>query len=274
MDSLLWNAFFFCSKSSEGTRAKLVACKAHLQVVFVLASASPIALLPLKRTDVAPGKTLRILPLGNSIAFGYLSPDGNGYRLKLLEDLIGTNFTFIGSVRSGNMTNNQNEGHPGATISQIQQFANNSLPEKPNLVLIHAGTNNMNDDPPNEPYASAPKRLGSLIDAIVAGAAPNALVLVAQIIQAGNDTVNARIATFNDAVPEVVAQRAALGQNVEVIDFRSITPADLQDGLHPTEEGYLKMGDIWFVAIYTAAQQGAFGNLVQHRVRSRLEERW
>ena len=235
--------------------------------VFALISPSLTVPTLRRRTDVAPGKALRILPLGNSITYGYLSLDGNGYRLELLKDLVGTNFTFIGSIRSGNMTNNENEGHPGATISQIQQYANNSLPEKPNIVLIHAGTNDMNDDPPDEPYATAPDRLGSLIDTVVAGAAPDALVLVAQIIQAGNVTTNARIATFNDAVPGVVAQRAVLGQNVKVVDFRSITPADLQDGLHPSEEGYLKMGDIWFVAIYAAAQQGAFGDLAQHSER-------
>ena len=207
---------------------------------------------------MAPGNLLRVLPLGDSITFGYLSPDGNGYRLQLQKDLAGSNLTFIGSVQSGNMTNNQNEGHPGATISEIQQFAALSLPQKPNVVLIHAGTNDMNDDPPEEPYATAPDRLGSLIDAVVAGASPNALVLVAQIIHAGNASSDARIATFNDAVPGVVAQRANAGQNVVIVDFRSITADDLQDGLHPKEEGYLKMGDIWFSAIQAAANQGLF----------------
>ena len=43
-----------------------------------------------------------------------------------------------------------------------------------------------------------------------------------------------------------------------IVDFRSITADDLQDGLHPKEEGYLKMGDIWFSAIQAAANQGLF----------------
>lgn len=54
---------------------------------------------PLNRTNVAPGKPvkpgtkLRILPLGDSITYGWLSAgqtgDDNGYRLQLREDLSG-----------------------------------------------------------------------------------------------------------------------------------------------------------------------------------------
>lgn len=39
---------------------------------------------------VKPGMELRILPLGDSITFGFPSSDGNSYRLVLFEDLSGT----------------------------------------------------------------------------------------------------------------------------------------------------------------------------------------
>lgn len=38
---------------------------------------------------IAPGIELRILPLGDSITYGWLSGDGNGYRLELLKRLNG-----------------------------------------------------------------------------------------------------------------------------------------------------------------------------------------
>src|ERR1700712_4085517 len=84
---------------------------------------------------------LRILPLGDSITFGFLSTDGNGYRQDLLTMLSGTQVQYIGSIRAGNMTDNFNEGHSGAVISQIAGFANQSLPQRPNLILLMAGTN-------------------------------------------------------------------------------------------------------------------------------------
>lgn len=49
-------------------------------------------------TPVKPGTELRILPVGDSITVGYLSDqdggDGNGYRLRLLEDLSGKNLSI------------------------------------------------------------------------------------------------------------------------------------------------------------------------------------
>ena len=74
---------------------------------------------------------------------------------------------FVGSVRSGNMGNNANEGHPSATISQIQGYAANSLGDRPNIVLIHAGTNDLHSSDPADPYDGAPDRLNSLINAVI-----------------------------------------------------------------------------------------------------------
>jgi hypothetical protein len=94
--------------------------------------------LSLSTTDV--DLTLRILPLGDSITYGYLSSDGNGYREYLDAMLPNSTVEFIGSVQSGNMTDNYNEGHPGAEIAQIASFATNTLSERPNVSLYASVT--------------------------------------------------------------------------------------------------------------------------------------
>ena len=79
------------------------------------------------------GVSLRILPLGDSITYDFKSSDGNGYRNYLDELLSGNTVDFIGSENSGNMTDNNNEGHGGAEISNIASFATGSLKERPNV---------------------------------------------------------------------------------------------------------------------------------------------
>ena len=122
------------------------------------------------------------------------------------------------------MSNNQNEGHPGATISQIQGYAANSLNERPNIVLIHAGTNDMNPSPPPEPYDGAPDRLNSLINAVIA-TCPDATILVAQIIHAKDAEVDARIKTFNDKIPGIASAQVAKGHKVSILIHFFITVA-------------------------------------------------
>ncbi|KAI4199452.1 MAG: hypothetical protein LQ350_004593 [Teloschistes chrysophthalmus] len=213
------------------------------------------------RDTVASGTELRILPLGDSITYGYQSDpgdgnNGNGYRLQLQKDLSASRVTFVGSVTwSGNMANNNNEGHPGATISQIEGYASNSLGLKPNVVLIHAGTNDLHTNEPKDPYASAPDRLRSLIRKVIT-VCPDATILVAKIIHAGDRPTEDRLATFNAQVPGVVADFAKTHKNIAVVDFGSVTANDLIDGLHPRDSGYKKMGDIWYAAIKQADANG------------------
>jgi lysophospholipase L1-like esterase len=96
--------------------------------------------------------------------------------------LSGAPVQYIGSQRSGNMTDNFNEGHPGAIISQIAGFANQSLPQRPNLILLMAGTNDMIKDV--DP-ANAPERLGSLLDECLA-ACLDAVIITAQLTPTTN----------------------------------------------------------------------------------------
>jgi lysophospholipase L1-like esterase len=200
---------------------------------------------------VAPGKKLRILPIGDSITYGARSTQLNGYRLALQERLSGSKSLFIGSVRAGSMKNNQNEGHSGETIIQIASH-DLSLSQRPNIVLLHAGTNDMHRDPPALPWSSAPNRLGDLIDKIVARC-PDAVVLVAKIIPALSTATDNRI---NSKVPGVVASRAAAGKKVMVVDFSTLPKSGLFDYLHPSDSGYAMMADYWLAGLQIAEAKG------------------
>lgn len=154
------------------------------------------------------------------------------------------------------MANSANEGHSGATISQIQGFAGNSLGQRPNIVLIHAGTNDLHPRDPAEPHDGATDRLSSLIDTVIS-TCPDATILVAQIIHDGDGEADSRIQTFNAKVPGVVSAQIAKGhKNIAAVDMGSVTSNYLIDGLHPTNGGYQKMGDLWFSAIQKAASNG------------------
>jgi lysophospholipase L1-like esterase len=215
---------------------------------YIVPVSAPYDPLPLS------GKSLRILPLGDSITNGYQSTDGNGYRLQLYNDLVSSNTVqMIGSLHSGNMTENENEGHDGATIAQISGFAKNSLGERPNVVLMHVGTNDMNL---GLDVANAPLRAASLIDQVVS-ACPDAVVLVALIIPAGNDTVNARISTYNLRLNAIIQWKAQQGHKVLAAHMNmALTPKDLIDGLHPLDEGYRKLGNMWSLTLQQANRIG------------------
>jgi lysophospholipase L1-like esterase len=108
---------------------------------------------------------LRVLPLGDSITNGVGSTDGNGYRDYFVETVEqGGALQMIGShTGAGKMPDNQEEGWNGYTIDEISKKATNALKAKPNLVLLLAGTNNMN----NETQASsAPSEIAALIDKV------------------------------------------------------------------------------------------------------------
>ena len=203
-----------------------------------------------------PLPKLRVLPLGDSLTFGVLSTDGNGYRRQLHQLLVSgsdNEVDFVGSQESGTMTDNQHEGYPGATIAQITQHARNVLYMRPNVILIHAGTNDLHK---NVDIAGAPTRLGSLID-LATDECPDAAVLVAQIIMAVDSSVEADRAAFNEAVVEVVASRQSAGKNVMIADMsQTLARSDFVDGLHPNNGGYDKMAAVWYETIQAANKLG------------------
>ncbi|OHX00038.1 GDSL-like lipase acylhydrolase [Colletotrichum incanum] len=199
---------------------------------------------------IKDGVKLRILPVGDSITVGFASSDGNGYRLALDENLSANDVVFAGTVTSGNMTDGYFAGWSGQTIQYIADNVGPSLEQRPNVILLHAGTNDMNPNPDiskegNDP-AGAAERLGRLIDQMIS-ACPDATILVAQIVNTCD--VNQRPATeeFQKLIPGVVEQRRNASHHVLAVDFAALGDGILRaDCIHPSDEGYRTMGDYWY----------------------------
>ncbi len=209
----------------------------------------------------ANGQALRLLPLGDSITYGYLSSTLNGYRGPLRDALVSEGFDpdFVGENNTGLMYDNYNEGWPGYRIDNVDPFVARPVGNYlPNVVTLMLGTNDMNQswDLPN-----APARLGKLIDDVLA-ADPGATVLVANLIPSSTPLVEANIQAFNPQIPGVILARVMAGKHVALVDMSAVTTADLADNLHPNDGGYQKLANAWNAAIQTAMANGWIGTPV------------
>ncbi|KAJ6610675.1 SGNH hydrolase-type esterase domain-containing protein [Mycena sp. CBHHK59/15] len=215
-------------------------------------------LRPSSTSTSTTGLNIRLLPLGDSITYGFTSSDGNGYRATLHNLLQpGNTVDFIGSIESGTMVDNNNEGHIGAIIEQIAGFATNAaaLPARPNVVLLMAGTNDVIDGL----NATAPAAISSLMDAIFV-ACPDTALIVATLTPL--TTGQAGVDAFNAVLTTMISARAAAGKHILLASMAAILASDLIDGIHPTDAGYVKMADAWFTVVEQAAKNGWIGTPV------------
>lgn len=212
----------------------------------------------------SPTTACAILPLGDSITDG-VGSSGGGYRVELFRQALANqqNITFVGTSANGpNVVNGMafprnHEGHSGFTISggvlgSLAGLVDAAIgATRPNIVLLLIGTNDVDK---NVDLARAPARLGVLLDQIT-GDAPDALVVVGQIIPTTNAQTNTRVQAYNAAIPGLVQSRAEAGKHVVLVDM--FTPfisnpnfAGLMvDILHPNDAGYVVLGRAWHDAI-------------------------
>lgn len=172
------------------------------------------------------------------------------------------------------MDDNDNEGRIGWSIEQIA----NLVPDvseagiEADAILLHAGTNDAN----TYGWEEAHVRLGELID-VVTAEWPEAAVLVAKIVPATGET-GKNVEAFNEEVQGmlsrlpgslvihkltktntgVVDERADAGKTVTVVDMFAALDVgtDLSDDLHPNDQGYEKMADVWFDGLAAVNELG------------------
>ena len=216
-----------------------------------------------------PSSPCKILPLGDSITFGVNDEGNGGYRGPLFAATVaaGQKITFTGSLSNGPTTVSgqafpqKNEGHSGWGISEVTPYSNGNagiatvIPSPafgassggtPDIVLLHIGTNDQGSFSASQMVSD----LSGLLDKIITNA-PNALLVVAQIIPLGYGT-NDVIKAYNQAIPGLVQQRVAAGKHVIIVDmFTGFTPSSMlgSDNIHPNSTGYKFMADHWYAAV-------------------------
>jgi lysophospholipase L1-like esterase len=114
------------------------------------------------------------------------------------------------------------------------------------------GTNDISID---LDLGQAPDRLGLLLDRIIENA-PDALVVLAQMVPTTDDNLNDRVEAYNDAMPALVTERQETGAHIVLVDMYGAYTANanykddyMDDLLHPNDAGYVVMADVWYEAI-------------------------
>ncbi|RXW18121.1 hypothetical protein EST38_g7731 [Candolleomyces aberdarensis] len=150
--------------------------------------------------------------------------DGNSNRKELKDVLTtdGITIDYIGTVKNGNIQDNDNEGHSGATIAQISGYADTPLRQKlqgiavltivyhavsVQVVTLMAGTNDMI----GQDVANTPTRFMQLIDKIFTGS-PDATVFVASLIPLSFSQSN--VDQYNSRIQSLIQQRISSGQKL------------------------------------------------------------
>jgi lysophospholipase L1-like esterase len=199
-------------------------------------------------------RRLRIMPLGDSITYGVGSPTQDSYRNALYWRLnaVGVPVDYVGSMRSGNSPDPDNEGHKRWTIAQIAEHIDDwLLTYQPDVILLHIGTNDM-----VQGIADAPEQLDALLDRIAADR-PGIQVFVAKIVGLADyldvGSQQQRTAGYNQAVQRIVA---AKGPDFHLVDQSTVHGIDMFNREHPNDYGYLKMAWNWYVAMAKVLNPG------------------
>ncbi|RBQ18552.1 hypothetical protein DP939_18815 [Spongiactinospora rosea] len=212
-----------------------------------------------------PAAALRPMALGSSTSYGEGSSDGNGYRDtadKGFNDLVERNASggptvldtddatplvdWVGSVRVGKMADREVEGWPGYRINEIAGKAQCAVKTyQPNLITLIAGGNDVIQD---YQMGGAIGRLENLIEQVSADAR-GVTVLVGGVQPLRDAARDARGKAFTAQIPGMVDRLAGRGLHVVYADLGGLVRSDVgPDGIHPTDQGYEKIGKAFVAA--------------------------
>ncbi len=229
-----------------------------LLAAVVLSAAAAVPAVTAAQPAVSAAPAVRIMPLGDSITAG-----PGCWRAKLwnrLQTAGHSGIDFVGTQSDGGGCNpgypydSDHEGHGG--YSAIGIADNNQLPPwlaaaKPDVVLMHLGTNDMWGGylPLQNKLTAFTKLIGQM-----RAANPAMKIVVAKIIPmsaAACATCPADVVALNNAIPGWAAGLSTAQSPITVADLWTgyDAVADNSDGVHPNNTGFQKMADAWYPAV-------------------------
>lgn len=224
------------------------------------------------QAEVQYPRSIKLMAFGDSITEGFTYK--GSYRVPLAnlleENGLSQYVDFVGKKKAGECYDNQHCGYTGYSIDPISESVTGDVRGgisgrvdelfelyTPDVVMLQIGTNDILslyelDD--------AGTRLKNLVDSIFERLPEDGMLYLATIpymdaedntyISAEFFTVEAMdkyVDEYNEKVRNVVEEEKAAGRNIELADVNSvISKEDLQDGVHPTKDGYEKLGEFWY----------------------------
>lgn len=181
------------------------------------------------------------MPLGDSITAGPF------YRAPLQELLAtaGCHVDFVGGEtdeqpNQPGLTDPDHEGHPGWRADQIANLARQwTAAARPDLVLLHVGTNDFYQDQDVDSTAADIARIVAEVEA----AAPSAIILVAQTIPGGG--IEKQVAELDRRIATLVSGKVVIVDQASGVDANR----DTLDGAHPNPALSRQMAQRWMTAL-------------------------
>lgn len=237
-----------------------------------------VVLAPIYGTSRTP----RIMPLGDSKTAGghNVEPTPGAYRIQLWQNFTadGLSIDFVGSQSNGpsRLGDKDHEGHGGWKTDEISALLDTGILKtyQPHIILLTIGTNDTGSSSVNEMYGD----LSRLIDRI-AKQSPNTQIFVSSIAPIdpnGSKHIKAAAAKnaedFNALIPQLVNNKVSQGKKVTFVDAEgSLTIDDLaSDGLHPSSQGYKKIGNKWYDALVERDTLSSVENVIGTAYKDKL----
>ncbi|KAI5865482.1 carbohydrate esterase family 3 protein [Durotheca rogersii] len=213
--------------------------------------------------SVAGGMPLRIMFMGASVTRGEVSTGDRGYRKYIRDNLtaLGNPVNCVGFNRFGDFADNDVEGYGANRIRQLRAHAAQAVPYlQPNLVLIQVGTSDcfQKDDPIN-----ILARMRDLVEYLLE-ASPRATVIMSTVLTTPNLEFEPCMRSANAQIRQAATDLMREKKPVALAEMhfdqglpRRPRPEDIgNDRIHPTDEGYFMMGDIFLEKIREVEQKG------------------
>lgn len=223
---------------------------------------------------------MKIMCCGDSITDGFWYE--GGYRLTLCRLLEENGYSdrveFVGVNHSGNCYSNAHCGFSSFAIDDIPESVTGGRAGissqldrifascKPDITLLQIGTNDILS---LYKLDQAGERLERLAMRIFEGMGGGVLyIALIPDMDAGDNTYIPRefftpesmdkcVADYNDQVRATVERLCEKGYDARVADVHDVLNKSLlHDGVHPSEEGYRRMGEFWYGIISSELEGG------------------
>ncbi|MFB9661163.1 cellulose binding domain-containing protein [Glycomyces mayteni] len=200
-----------------------------------------------------PGEAVRIMPLGDSITGSPGCWRGNLWQLL---DTAGYDVDFVGSLSQACNPAGSDPDHEGHGGFLVTQSVNNGSvrgwleQNTPDVLLLHFATNDVwSSIPPATILAAYTQIVEDLRELN-----PDAVILAAQLIPlAPSNCADCpqRTIDFNAQIPAWAAGLSTPASPIVVVDQHTgwVPSVDTYDGVHPDEDGYVKLAANWFEAL-------------------------